>query len=345
MHPAVGDGKAALPGRSAGHAFVPRPSARPPSMRRIGAGLFEFVSEVLRGLAQVDFMPSALCGVFFAAALFAAGWQYGLFALIGTAVATLTAEVWGVDRTRIVAGLEGFNGALVGTASAVFLGPGYYGIWLGAIGGSIASVVITAALVNLLGTWNIPTFTFPFCVTASVLTISAPEFERVWHGRPSLARLPEPAAGGAALGWSDIWHAFFANIAQIFFMPQWYVGALFLVGILVASRRAAVIASIGSVVGIASAWLLGSPADDVRRGLLGYNAVLVALALCGVFLVVSGWSLAFAVIGAAASTGVTGALTDVFEPIGGHTLTWPFCLTTLLFLLAVPSLARLKRTV
>ncbi|MCL2535973.1 MAG: urea transporter, partial [Nocardiaceae bacterium] len=61
------------------------------------------VLPVLRGLAQVDFMPSALCGVFFAAALFAAGWRYGLAGLAGSAVATLTAAVWGVRADRVTA--------------------------------------------------------------------------------------------------------------------------------------------------------------------------------------------------------------------------------------------------
>ncbi|HEY7816204.1 MAG TPA: urea transporter [Nakamurella sp.] len=302
------------------------------------------MAPLLRGLAQVDFMPTVWCGVFFAGALFAAGWQYGVFALVGTAVSTLAAVLWGVDRTRITAGLEGFNGALVGTAAAVFLGPDHLSTWLVAVGGAIASTVVTAALVGLLGTWDIPTLTFPFCITASVMTIGAPEFERLWHGQGGLTVLPVPAQGDTALSWSDLWHAFFANVAQIFFMPQWYVGALFLAGIFVASRRAGLIASLGSIVGIASAWMLGSPAEEVRAGLLGYNAVLVALALCGVFVTVSGWSLAYAVIGAMASTAVTGALNDLFDPVGGHTLTWPFCLTTLVFLLAVPALPRLRRS-
>lgn len=302
------------------------------------------VPTLLRGLAQVDFMQSAWGGLFFAAALFASGWRYGLFALIGTAVSTLTALVWRVDRDRVMAGLEGFNGALVGTAAGVFLGPEFLSSWLMAVVGSVAVTIVTAALVRLLGTWDIPTLTFPFCITAAVLTISAPEFERLWHGRGGLAVLAEPAQGSTALEWSDLWRAFFADVAQIFFMPQWYVGLLFLAGIFVASRRAGVIASLGSAVGIVTAWALGSPADDIRSGLLGYNAVLVALALCGVFVTVSVWSVAYAVIGAASSTGVTGALSDFFTPVGGHTLTWPFCLTTLVFLLAVPALPRLRRT-
>ena len=55
-------------------------------------------------------MPSALCGAFFFAALFTAGVQYGLGALMGTSVSALTAYVPKVDGNRIVKGLEGFNG-------------------------------------------------------------------------------------------------------------------------------------------------------------------------------------------------------------------------------------------
>jgi urea transporter len=108
-----------------------------------------------------------------------------------------------------------------------------------------------------------------------------------------------------------VWRSFFANIAQIFLMPQWYVGLLFLVGIFVASRQAGLVASLGSVVGIVTAWLLGSPAEEVRSGLVGYNAVLVALALGAALLSLTGWGLAYAIFGAALSTMVAGALSDI----------------------------------
>ena len=301
-------------------------------------------ASILRGAAQVDFMPSALCGAFFFAALFTAGWQYGLSALLGTSVSTLTAYVLKVDANRIVMGLEGFNGCLVGVAAVVFLGPQFASTWLLAAIGAVAVSIVTAALVTLLGTWQIPTLTFPFCIGATAMTLGATEFERLWHGHPGLAKFEQPAAGPTALHWSDVWRSFFANIAQIFLMPQWYVGLLFLIGIFVASRQAGLVASLGSIVGIVTAWLLGSPAEQVRTGLVGYNAVLVALALGGALLSLTGWGLAYAIFGAALSTMVAGALTDVFAPFGGHTLTWPFCVTTLILLLAVPSLPRLRRT-
>ncbi|MFC8127807.1 urea transporter [Streptomyces sp. NPDC057302] len=307
-------------------------------------GPFKSVAEVFKGVAQVDFMPSVLCGVFFVAALFAAGWEYGLYGLLGTAVSTATAYLLGADKGRIKAGLEGFNGTLVATGYAAFLGADHPSTVLLSIGGCITVVVVTSALANILATWNLPTFTIPFCIMASAMTIAAPSFERVWHQGPGLSALSEASSDATHLSWHDLWHAFFANVSQIFFMPQWYVGLLFLIGIFVASWFAGVMACVGSGVAIFTAWALGSPAAGVEQGLMGYNAVLVAMALCGVFVKVSGWSFAYAVIGAAAATGLTAAMTNFFDPFGGHTFTWPFVLTAVAFVAAVPALDRLQRT-
>ncbi|MFI5979741.1 urea transporter [Streptomyces sp. NPDC051555] len=303
-----------------------------------------FVQEVLRGIAQVDFMPNAITGIFFLAALAAAGWEFALYGLLGSVVGTATAYAFGIDRSLVSVGLRGFNGTLVALSFAVFLGARHLSTVLLAIGGCVTVVVVTSALATILGTWNIPTFTMPFCIMASVMTVAAPSFSRVWHTGPGLAALPEPAADTTSLGWEQLWHGFFANVGQIFFMPQWYVGLIFLAGITVASRLAGAMACVGSAVALFVAWSMGSPAQGVSEGLMGYNSVLVAMALCGVFLVAGSWSFGYAVLGAAAATGLTAAMTSFFAPFGGHTFTWPFVLTALVFVAAVPAIPRLRRT-
>ncbi|WP_078971245.1 urea transporter [Streptomyces chattanoogensis] len=316
--------------------------------RLVGFGI-----EVLRGQAQVDFLPSALTGVVFSVALFAAGWEFGLYGLTGTAVGTATARLLGADRDRITAGLEGFNSCLVAVGCAVFLGPHHPSTAVLALTGSAVVTILTGAAARILATWDLPTFTLPFCLTASAMTIAAPaeggtshalwQWGRVWHQDAGPATLSRPAAGPTALTVTDLWHAFFANIGQIFFMPQWYVGLIFLLGIFLACRRAGVLACVGSAVGILTAWALGAPAEQVAEGTMGYNAVLAAMALCGVFLVADAWSLAYAVIGAAAATALSPALAALFAPSGGHTFTWPFVLVSLAFLAAAPAFPRLRR--
>lgn len=302
-----------------------------------------FVIEVFRGQAQVDFLPSALAGVVFSLALFAAGWEFGLYGLTGTAVGTATARLLGVDGDRITAGLEGFNACLVAVGCAVFLGAGHLSTALLALAGSAVVTVLTGAAARILATWDLPTFTLPFCLTASALTLAAPGFPRVWHQEAGLSALARPSAGSASLTFLDLWHAFFANIGQIFFMPQWYVGLICLLGIFLACRRAGLLACVGSVVGIVTAWALGAPPEEVAEGAMGYNAVLVTMALCGVFLVADVWSLVYAMAGGAAATVLGPALAAVLAPSGGHTFTWPFVLVALVFLAAAPAFPRLRR--
>ncbi|KAA6224392.1 urea transporter [Streptomyces albofaciens JCM 4342] len=316
-----------------------RASARPPWT---GRPWIRLLRHVLRGQAQVDFLPSAVTGAFFSVALFAAGWAYGLYGLLGTATGTATAHLLGVARDRIAAGLEGFNACLVAVGAAVFLGPGHPSTALLAAGGSVVVTVVTAAVARVLDTWQLPTLTLPFCLVATALTTAAPGFARVWHGAGPTAALPRPAGSPTGPAFTDLWHGLLANVAQIFFMPQWYVGALFLAGVFAASRTAGVMAVVGSATGTATAWALGAPAAQLASGAAGYNAVLVAMALCGVFLPAGRRTAAYAVAGAAAATVLTPALTALTAPSGGHAFTWPFVLTTLVFLVAARAFPRLE---
>lgn len=301
-----------------------------------------FAVHVLRGQAQVDFVPSAVTGAVFSVGLFVAGWHYGLYGLLGTAVGTATARLLGVERARITAGLEGFNACLVALCCAVGLGPGHPSTALLAAGGCAVVTVVAAATATVLRTWGLPPLTLPFCLTASALTLAAPGFRGVWHQGDGPAALARAAEDPAAPGAGEVVHGFFANVAQIFLVPQWYVGLIFLAGIFLADRLAGAMACAGSAVGVLTAWALGAPAERIADGTAGYNAVLVAMALCGALLAPDRFSLGFAVAGAAVATVLGPALGALLAPAGGQALTWPFVLTTLMFLAAVPALPRLR---
>lgn len=311
----------------------------PPLARLSAARLF--AAQVLRGQAQVTFLPSVAAGAVFCVALFAAGWEYGLYGLAGTAVGTATARLLGVDSDRVATGLEGFNACLTALSFAVFLGAEHVSTALLAVAGCVVVTVVTAAVVRFLGAWELPSLTLPFCLTASAATVAAPGFRHVWHHGDAPAALARAATGSTALQPADLVRGFFAGFGQIFFMPQWYVGALLLLGLLVAGRRTAAVACLGSAVGMATAWALGAPAAQLADGTSGYNSVLVALALCGVFLPVRAATLAYALVGAATATALGPAVAAFFAPAGGHAFTWPFVLTTLVFLAAAKSFPRL----
>ncbi|MET8686371.1 urea transporter [Streptomyces sp. NPDC004732] len=300
-----------------------------------------FVAQVLRGQAQVTFLPSAAAGAVFSVALFAAGWEYGVYGLVGTAVGTATARLLGVERARVSPGLEGFNACLTALCFAVFLGADHVSTALVTVAGCVVVTVVTAAVVRLLGVWGLPSLTLPYCLLATAVTIAAPGFGRLWHTGQGRAALPLPASGTTTVEPAELARGFFAGFAQIFFMPQWYVGALLLLGLVVAGPRTAAVACLGNAVGVATAWGLGAPAARIADGTMGYNAVLVSLALCGVFLPARAATLTYALVGAAASTALGPAVSALFAPSGGHTFTWPFVLTTFVFLAGAKSFPRL----
>ncbi|MEU8343289.1 urea transporter [Actinomadura meyerae] len=294
-----------------------------------------------RGVAQVDFQPSVWTGLLFIVALFVGGWQFGAFALLGVVTATVTAHLLGVDRDRISMGLEGFNGTLIGVALVLYLGADWSTVPL-VIGGAVAGSVLTAAMNAVLTPYDLPTFTAPFCVVALVMAIGAPSYARVWAGHTNTAP-PSATDPGTAMTWTDFWHGFFNGVGQVFFQDTWYVGLIFLVGLAVSSPLAAGAAAVSSLIGLLTGWWLGAQAADLGAGLYGYNAVLTGIALTGTFLVLSPAGAVYAVIGAATAAGLTAGLTNLFNVVGGHTLTWPFVLVTWVFLAAVPIFSRIRR--
>jgi urea transporter len=295
-----------------------------------------FVTETVRGVGQVDLQDKLITGAVITVALFSAGWKPGVFGLLGAAVSTATAIVLGVDRSRIVNGLEGYCGALIGIASVTFLGL-HLSSWLVAISGAIACTVITAAMGTVLASWKLSPLTGPFCVVGTAIAIGGPGFERIWHGGASAA-LPSATTGSTSLSFTDFVESLYTNVAEIFLLDKWWAGLIMLVGLGLASRKVLLMACAGSLVGTLTAWAVGAPADLVTEGIYGYNAVLVMIALGATFLAPTAINMAFAVLAAIFSTLMTATLAEFFAPFGGHTLTWPFNLTTWAFLAAVPVL-------
>ncbi|WP_346010959.1 urea transporter [Streptomyces sp. SID5606] len=301
-------------------------------------------TRVLRALGQVVFQANPWTGGILVVALGTADWRYAAYAVGGAALGAVTARGLGVPSDRREAGPESFNSALLALCLAVLLDPGRPATALLAAAGCLVVTVGTAAAVRLLSVWNLPPLTLPYCLVAVSVTVAAPAFRRVWPHDGSLAALPGAASGRGALHAGDVARAFLHNVSQILFLELWHVGALLLAAVFLAGRTAGLVACAGSLTGIATAWALGAPAERIADGTLGYNAVLVALALCGVFLPATPVTLPYALLGAAASTALTPAVAALLAPSGGHVFTWPFVLTMLGFLAAARSFPRLTAT-
>ena len=304
-----------------------------------------FIDVALRGVGQVMFMDNPLTGVLFVAAIVWGAVSVGapLIALAGilaVLVATATALLPGFDRAAWRAGLYGYNGVLVGLALATFLAPGPL-LFVFVIIGAALSVVVTRAVGHFLKPYGVAGLTFGFVLTTWLLLLAS-------HG---FAGLPASGLPGASLtGVAPVVAsdplapaAFLSGVAlsisQVFLKDSIGAAVLFLAGLAVASRAAALLALGGAVIAVIVAHLAGAESDLVTGGLLGFSPVLTAVALGVVFGKPTPAGLGVAAFATVATVIAQAAFNAALAPLALPALTMPFVLVTWLFLLGRPASA------
>jgi urea transporter len=304
--------------------------------------LLDFLDCVLRGVGQVMLQNNSYAGLLFLLGIFYNSPLFGAAVLLGTAVSTTTAMLLSVDRAQVRAGLFGFNGGLVGIALLYFLQPDPL-TWGCVVFAAGCSTIVMAAFLTLVGVWTIPALTAPFVFTSLCFFLATARFGRLesTHLLPT-AGLPKAVAVEGVVTLSTIAEGLFNGLAQVFFQGNVITGILFAVGLVISSRVAGAAALAGSLTGLLVAWGMGAAEPAIRSGAFGFNSVLVAIALGGVFFVLDRVSIAYALLATTATAVVFAAVSAALEPLGVPALTLPFVLVTWLFLLASPIFPRLR---
>ena len=219
-----------------------------------------------RGLGQVMFQNNAVSGLLMLVGIACNSWLLALLALLGNFVGTVTAFFSGYSKEDIEDGLYGFNGTLVGIAVGVFMEPGVASLLLLVAGSMLSTWIARVCAYQKL----LPGFTAPFILAVWLLQALC----RGWF--PSLLSssvMPEETA-------ADWFRAFSLNIGQVMFQGGTVLsGLFFLAGILLNSRVHALYTVWGALLPLGMVWMVGSDYAAFNAGLLGYNAVLCAIAL------------------------------------------------------------------
>lgn len=300
-----------------------------------------FLDSVLRGVGQVMLQNNSYTGLLFLIGIFYNSPIFGTGVLLGTAVSTAAAMLLGVDRGQVRAGLFGFNGGLVAIALLYFLQPNAL-TWGCVILAAACSTIVMAAFLTLMSAWKLPALTAPFVFISLCVFLATARFGRLQstHLLPT-AGLPKAVEVEGVVTMSTVAEGVFNGIAQVFFQGNLVTGVLFAVGLLIGSRLACAAALAGSLTGLLVAWGMGAAEPAIRSGAFGFNSVLVAIALGGVFFVLNRLTIAYALLAAVVTAVVFAGVSAALEPLGIPALTLPFVLVTWLFLLASPIFPKL----
>ena len=305
--------------------------------------LLGFIDAVLRGVGQVMLQNNSYAGLLFLAGVFYNSPLFGAGVLIGAATSTVTARLLAVDKIQLRDGLFGFNGALVAVGLLYFLQPGAP-TWACVVFAAACSTVVMAAMLNLMSVWKMPVLTAPFVFTTLCVFLATARFGRLQStDLLPTAGLPHAVSVEGVVTGSTVIEGLFSGVAQVFFQASPITGGLFLVGLLISSRSAAVAALAGSLIGLLAAWSMGAAEPAIRSGAFGFNSVLTAIALASVFFRPSVASLAYAGLATMAATVVFAAVSAAFAPIGMPAMTLPFVLVVWVFVLAAPAFPGVRR--
>lgn len=330
------------------------PTATPP-VRLTSSGLvvssdapahqmLAFVDAVLRGIGQVMLQNNSYAGVFFLAGIFYNSALLGLAVLAGSVASTATALLLGLNRAQLRAGWFGFNGALTGIALLYFFQPDVR-VWVYVLCAAAVTTVLMAALLHLLAAWQLPALTAPFVFTTLCFVLASARFGQL-HATPQLptaGRLTPGAGVEGVVSLGTFAQGVFNGVAQVFFQGNVVTGMLFVLGLLVSSRVAAVSALLGSLAGLLVGWGMGAAEPALRVGAYGFNSALTAIVLCDMVLVPNAAAASYAWLAALATAVVYAAVAAAFEPLGMPALTLPFVLVAWVFVLASSQCAHLRR--
>lgn len=279
------------------------------------------------------FMNNALTGILFLTGIFVGTYLNGTpavawGAIVGLIAANIGGELTCKGMSERKQGLWGFNGILIGCALPTFFNSsnetdGKYlltnlSMWFALILLSAFSPIVRAGMNRAVKRWGINSLTFPF-ITLTWLTFF---FELSPTSKV-------PAESVTTLDLLSLGEAWLNGFSQVFLVASPVCGVLFLAGLFVADRRAAIWCATASAIGIALALICQQDTASILSGLHGFNPSLTAIALGAVYrkripIVLTGTILTFFV-----QMGMTAAFQNVI-PV----LTAPFCVATWICLLA-----------
>lgn len=265
---------------------------------------------LLNGFSQIFLQANPGCGLLVLLAIAIGAPQLLGGALLGCLSSTLTAQRRGYAKADIDLGLYGYNGVLLGMLISLQFAWSALLPLLIIVSSGASSLLLAAWMQHMRERQWLPAFTFPFVGLSWLLLWLAPVLQ--------LELQPTVTSPAQPLDWWASLIAMARGLGQVIFLDQPLAGVCLLIGLLLADRRAASWALLGSTGGLALALYQGLPHHSALTGLYGYNAALAAIALSQVhrrpWLPALGIALAL-------------VLQPGFSALGLPALTMPFILT------------------
>jgi urea transporter len=224
----------------------------------------------------------------------------GFSGLIATMTANLAAIFIGFNKDSTRQGYFGFNSLLVGLGIGVFFQPGFAFFFV-LIFASLLTFFFTIWMSGIFAKYGLPYLSWPFLFGIWMVTLASRQFTALEISERGIYFINEIyTIGGIPMVKMHDWlgnlrihesiKIYFKSLGAIFFQYHLLAGLLVAAGLIIYSR----IAFLLSVTGFFSAYIyyliIGANLNELSYGYIGFNYILTAIAMGGIFVIPSRYS-------------------------------------------------------
>ncbi|MGZ3513142.1 MAG: urea transporter [Thermodesulfobacteriota bacterium] len=231
-----------------------------------------------------------------------------------------------LSKSAIKKGMFGYNGLLIGLAfpSLFKINAPLIVIFVMAV---FATTFINAALQAALGYYfNLPVLTLAFLIVIYLVLAAFPSIQGMaWD-------LKWAAFPAFVFSMPELIEAYFKSLGAIFFTPNTVSGVIIFIALLVFSRIATVLSFVGYAIGVSLIrWVFNFPPEHLYLS-IGYNFILTAIAMGGIWFVPHTTSFLFAGSAVVLCAVILVGTANLFHFFGLPVLILPFNVTVLVLL-------------
>ncbi len=225
-------------------------------------------SAIVHSFSQVMFQKHLLTGVCIILAIGLHSLPLLLGSFIGAIVGNFTAYILKFNQTEIEKGFYGYCAVLVGIACIYFYSLTYIAIVLSILG-SVLACLFTYFMLHRQRL--VAPLTFAFVVSTWIMLLIGSLFKQA-----TLVRAPTISTDYI------VQHAL-TGIGQIFFVENFYSGALILLGIFLSTWYVGFWVIVAAIMSTYLGKYLGAPSDLLTQGIYSFNAILVVIYLSQIY--------------------------------------------------------------
>ena len=286
------------------------------------------IKEILKPYSAILFLNNRVAGVLILAITFLNP-SVALSGLIAVLTTVLFAKLIEIKDHYLEYGFYIYNSLLVGMGIGYIFEVSFKSIVLIAVASAFA-FMFSFMLNRLFSLYKIPILSLPFSIVTMFVYLASLKYSTLYTTLVNHATMYD-------ISLPLILSAYLKSVGTIFFLPNNLAGLLLLLVVLYFSRIIFMMSAVGFYFGVLShSFFIGS-FEQALYDPYAFNYILVAIALCGIFLLPTLKNFIISLIAIVMSVLLTDAIGTLFHYYAIPVFTLPFNLTviTVIFILSI----------